>query len=60
MAQALRACTLCLWLDPRFPGGFGFVDEVVALRERLNDSIAGQLRARGERPGSGPRPACQA
>ena len=46
MEQALRACTLWLWLDQRFPGVFGFVDEVVALRERLNDGIAGQLRAR--------------
>ncbi|MBL8350915.1 MAG: helicase [Burkholderiaceae bacterium] len=63
MEQALRACTLWLWLDQRFPGVFGFVDEVVALRERLNDGIAGQLRARrplwqvrpGGRPGSAPR-----
>jgi len=46
MEQALRACTLWLWLDQRFPGIFGFVEEVVALRERLNDGIAGQLRAR--------------
>jgi len=65
MEQALRACTLWLWLDQRFPGVFGFVDEVVALRERLNDGIAGQLRARRPlwqarqarqgRPASGPR-----
>ena len=64
MEQALRACTLWLWLDQRFPGVFGYVDEVVALRERLNDGIAGQLRARrplwqarqgrpGARPGGG-------
>jgi len=46
MEQALRACTLWLWLDQRFPGIFGFVNEVQALRERLNDGIAGQLRAR--------------
>ena len=46
MEQALRACTLWLWLDQRFPGIFGFVEQVVALRERLNDGIAGQLRAR--------------
>jgi len=46
MEQALRACTLWLWLDQRFPGVFGYLDEVVALRERLNDGIAGQLRAR--------------
>ena len=46
MEQVLRACTLWLWLDQRFPGVFGFVDEVQAQRERLNDSIASQLRAR--------------
>ena len=46
MEQALRACTLWLWLDQRFTGVFGHVDEVIALRERLNDGIAGQLRAR--------------
>jgi hypothetical protein len=41
---------------------FGYVDEVIALRERLNDGIAGQLRARRPlwqarqgRPSSGPR-----
>ncbi len=69
MEQALRACTLWLWLDQRFPGVFGYVDEVVGLRERLNDGIAGQLRARrplwqarqgraGRPPGGprGPRP----
>ena len=63
MEQALRACTLWLWLDQRFPGVFGFVDEVVALRERLNDGIAGQLRARRPlwqarqgRPGGGRSP----
>ena len=61
MEQALRACTLWLWLDQRFPNVFGFVDEVVALRERLNDGIAGQLRARRPlwqargRPGGAPR-----
>ena len=46
MEQALRACTLWLWLDQRFPNVFGYVDEVLALRDRLNDGIAGQLRAR--------------
>ena len=46
MEQTLRVCTLWLWLDQRFPGVYGFVDEVVALRERLNDGIANQLRAR--------------
>jgi len=58
----LRACTLWLWLDQRFPNVFGYVDEVQAQRERLNDGIASQLRARrplwqarGGRPGAGPR-----
>ena len=46
MEQALRACTLWLWLDQRFPGTFGFVDDVLDLRDRLNDGIAHQLRAR--------------
>ena len=62
MEQALRACTLWLWLDQRFPGVFGYLDEVLALRERLNDGIAGQLRARRPlwqarpgRPGGPPR-----
>jgi len=39
---------------------FGYVDEVIALRERLNDGIAGQLRARRPlwqaRPGRQGRP----
>ena len=34
------------WLDQRFPGIYGWVDAVQALRERLNDAIASQLRAR--------------
>ncbi len=46
MEQVLRACTLWLWLDQRFPGIYGWVDEVQALREQLNDAIANQLRAR--------------
>ncbi len=46
MEQTLRACTLWLWLDQRFPGIYGYVEEVVALRERLNDGIAERLRAR--------------
>ena len=48
MEQALRACTLWLWLDLRFPGVFGHVDEVVALRSDLNDGIERQLK--GHRP----------
>ncbi|MBK1613558.1 helicase [Rubrivivax gelatinosus] len=46
--QALRACTLWLWLDLRFPGVFGLVEEVQALRAQLNDGIERQLQ--GKRP----------
>ena len=48
MEQALRACTLWLWLDLRFPGIYGHVDEVLALRSSLNDGIERQLK--GKRP----------
>ncbi len=48
MEQALRACTLWLWLDLRFPGVYGHVDAVVALRGQLNDGIERQLK--GKRP----------
>jgi ATP-dependent RNA helicase SUPV3L1/SUV3 len=48
MEQALRSCTLWLWLDLRFPGVYGHVEEVVALREVLNDGIERQLK--GKRP----------
>jgi ATP-dependent RNA helicase SUPV3L1/SUV3 len=48
MEQALRACTLWLWLDLRFPGVYGHVDEVLDLRARLNDGIEHQLK--GQRP----------
>ncbi|HKX44181.1 MAG TPA: helicase-related protein [Burkholderiaceae bacterium] len=48
MEQALRACTLWLWLDLRFAGVYGHVDEVIALRGRLNDGIERQLK--GKRP----------
>ncbi|MBK7264390.1 MAG: helicase [Rubrivivax sp.] len=48
MEEALRACTLWLWLDLRFPGAYGLVDEVVALRTQLNDGIERQLQ--GKRP----------
>jgi len=48
MEQALRSCTLWLWLDLRFPGVYGKVDEVVALRSQLNDGIERQLK--GKRP----------
>jgi ATP-dependent RNA helicase SUPV3L1/SUV3 len=48
MEQALRACTLWLWLDLRFPNVYGHVDEVIALRAQLNDGIERQLK--GKRP----------
>jgi ATP-dependent RNA helicase SUPV3L1/SUV3 len=48
MEQALRSCTLWLWLDLRFPGVYGHVDEVQALRSQLNDGIERQLK--GKRP----------
>jgi ATP-dependent RNA helicase SUPV3L1/SUV3 len=48
MEQALRACTLWLWLDLRFPGVYGHVEAVHALRADLNDGIERQLK--GKRP----------
>jgi ATP-dependent RNA helicase SUPV3L1/SUV3 len=48
MEQALRACTLWLWLDLRFPGAYGHVEAVIDLRGRLNDGIERQLK--GKRP----------
>ncbi|MDH4290674.1 MAG: helicase-related protein [Aquincola sp.] len=48
MEQALRACTLWLWLDLRFPGAYGHVGDVLALRGQLNDGIERQLK--GKRP----------
>lgn len=48
MEQALRSCTLWLWLDLRFPGVYGHVDDVIALREQLNDGIERQLK--GKKP----------
>ena len=48
MEQALRACTLWLWLDLRFPGVYGHLDAVLALRGSLNDGIERQLK--GKRP----------
>ena len=48
MEQALRACTLWLWLDLRFPGAYGHVENVLALRSQLNDGIERQLK--GKRP----------
>ena len=48
MEQALRSCTLWLWLDLRFDGVYGHVDEVVSMRSVLNDGIERQLK--GKRP----------
>ena len=48
MEQALRACTLWLWLDLRFPDTYGYLDDVLALRSSLNDGIERQLK--GKRP----------
>jgi ATP-dependent RNA helicase SUPV3L1/SUV3 len=48
MEQALRACTLWLWLDLRFPDVYGYIEDVHALRGRLNDGIERQLK--GQRP----------
>lgn len=46
MEQTLRTCTLWLWLDLRFPGVYGEVDEVLDLRARLNDGIERALKAK--------------
>ncbi len=48
MEQALRACTLWLWLDLRFPGVYGQLDVVTDLRSRLNDGIERHLK--GKKP----------
>lgn len=48
MEQALRACTLWLWLDLRFPDVFGHLEAVLALRSELNDGIERQLT--GKKP----------
>jgi len=48
MEQALRSCTLWLWLDLRFPDVYGHVAEVIDLRERLNEGIERHLK--GKKP----------
>jgi len=48
MERALRASTTWLWLDLRFPGVYGHVEAVHALRATLSDGIARQLK--GKRP----------
>ena len=60
MEQALRACTLWLWLDLRMPDVYGHVAAVNDLRMRLNDGIERHLK--GKKPlwqvrgGGRPRP----
>ncbi len=46
MEQGLRACTLWLWLDLRFPGIYGLLEEVLHLRSVLNDGIERQLKSK--------------
>ena len=48
MEQALRSCTLWLWLDLRFPEVYGHLDAVLDMRRRLNDGIERQLK--GKKP----------
>jgi ATP-dependent RNA helicase SUPV3L1/SUV3 len=59
MEQALRACTLWLWLNLRFEGVYGLVDEVLHLRGQLNDGIERTLKSKRPlamlRPGRRPR-----
>jgi ATP-dependent RNA helicase SUPV3L1/SUV3 len=45
MEQALRSCTLWLWLDQRFDGVYGCVEEVIERRASLNRGIERQLKA---------------
>jgi ATP-dependent RNA helicase SUPV3L1/SUV3 len=46
MEQGLRGCTLWLWLDLRFPGVYGLLEEVLHLRGALNDGIERQLKSK--------------
>ncbi|MFL6627490.1 MAG: helicase-related protein [Vitreoscilla sp.] len=48
MEKALRSCTLWLWLDLRFPGTYGHLEEVIDLRSRLNEGIERHLK--GKKP----------
>jgi ATP-dependent RNA helicase SUPV3L1/SUV3 len=45
MEQALRSCTLWLWLDQRFEGVYGSVEDVIERRSSLNRGIERQLKA---------------
>ncbi|MBI5256866.1 MAG: helicase [Burkholderiales bacterium] len=45
MELTLRACSLWLWLDLRFPGVYGHIDAVLDLRRRLNEGIERHLKA---------------
>jgi ATP-dependent RNA helicase SUPV3L1/SUV3 len=46
MEQALRGCTLWLWLDLRSPGVYDHVQQVHALRTALNEGIERQLKSK--------------
>ena len=46
MEQALKLCSLWLWLDLRFAGVYGHVTEVSGLRDALNNGIERQLKSR--------------
>ena len=46
MEQALRLCSLWLWLDLRFEGAYGHVEAVATLRDELNRGIERQLKSR--------------
>ncbi|MEW6705182.1 MAG: helicase-related protein [Pseudomonadota bacterium] len=46
MEQALKLCSLWLWLDLRFPGVYGHGGAVTEARNALNDGIERQLKSR--------------
>lgn len=46
MEQALRLCTLWLWLDLRFAGVYGHLEAVLELRDELNRGIERKLRSK--------------
>ena len=48
LEKALRACTLWLFLDMRFPKAYGLTIEVIALRDELSRRMSALLE--GERP----------
>lgn len=46
MEQALRLCSLWLWLDLRFEGVYGHLEAVTGQRDALNRGIERQLKSR--------------